>query len=97
MLGWIVVERSYYHCKRCGQGVAPRDQQLDVEATQYSPGVRRMTALVGSETSFDRGRLLLDELAGVALTAKAVEREAETIGTDIATREQDEIERAAPP
>ena len=94
MLGWIVVERSYYHCKRCGQGVAPRDQQLDVEATQYSPGGRRMTALVGSETSFDRGRLLLDELAGVRLTAKAVEREAEAGGADIATREQDEIERA---
>lgn len=96
MLGEVVVERSYYHCKRCGEGVAPRDQRLDVEATQYSPGVRRMTALVGGETSFDRGRVLLDELAGVALTAKAVEREAEAIGEDIAAREQDEIGRAVP-
>jgi len=53
-----------------------------------------MTALVGSETSFDRGRVLLDELAGVELTAKAVEREAEAIGADIAAREQVEISRA---
>ena len=94
MLGTIVVERAYYHCRRCGSGFAPRDQELDVEATQYSPGVRRMTALVGSETSFDRGRVLLDELAAVELTAKAVEREAEAIGADIAAREQAEIARA---
>ena len=94
MLGEVVVERPYYHCKRCHAGFAPRDQELDVEAKQYSPGVRRMAALVGSETSFDRGRALLDELAGVELTAKAVEREAEAIGADIADREQAEINRA---
>ena len=46
-------------CRCCRNGFAPRDQELDVEATQYSPGVRRMTALVGSETSFERGRVLL--------------------------------------
>ena len=94
MLGEVVVERPYYHCRRCGNGFALRDQELDVEETQYSPGVRRMTALVGSETSFDRGRALLDELAGVQLTAKAVEREAEAIGADIAESEQAEISRA---
>ena len=94
MLGEVVVERPYYHCRRCGAGFAPRDQELDVEKTQYSPGVRRMAAAVGAETSFERGRALLDELAGVQLTAKAVEREAEAIGADIAAREQAEIERA---
>lgn len=94
MLGEVVVERPYYHCRRCGNGFVPRDREFDVESTQHSPGVRRMTALVGSETSFDRGRVLLDELAGVELTAKAVEREAEAIGADIAAREQVEIDRA---
>ncbi len=96
MLGEVVVERPYYHCSRCGKGFAPHDQELAVKATQYSPGVRRMTALVGSETSFDRGRALLDELAGVRLTAKAVEREAEAIGEDVASEEQAAIARAVP-
>lgn len=94
MLGEVAVERSYYHCGRCGKGFAPRDRELDVEATQYSPGVRRMTALVGSEMPFERGRALLEDLADVALTTKAVEREAEAIGADIAAREQAEIGRA---
>jgi hypothetical protein len=94
MLGEVVVERPYYHCRHCGNGFVPRDRELDVDTTQHSPGVRRMAALVGSETSFERGRALLDALAGVDLTAKAVEREAEAIGADIAAREQAEIASA---
>ncbi|RMF74759.1 MAG: ISKra4 family transposase, partial [Planctomycetota bacterium] len=93
-LGEVALKRPYYHCSRCGKGFAPRDRELDVEKTQYSPGVRRMAAAVGAETSFDRGRVLLDELAGVRLTGKAVEREAEAIGADVAAREQAEIRRA---
>jgi hypothetical protein len=53
-----------------------------------------MMALVGAETSFDKGREQLDLLAGIEVTAKAVERHAEAIGADIAAREQEEIRRA---
>jgi hypothetical protein len=53
-----------------------------------------MMALVGSETSFDQGREQLELLAGLEVTAKAVEREAEAIGADIAGREQEQIRRA---
>jgi hypothetical protein len=48
-----------------------------------------MTALVGAKTSFDKGREQLDLLAGIEVTAKAVERHAEDTGTDIATPEQE--------
>ena len=57
-------------------------------------GVRRMMALVGAETSFDKGREQLALLAGIEVTAKAVERHAEAIGADIAAREQQEIRGA---
>jgi hypothetical protein len=53
-----------------------------------------MMALVGAETSFDKGREQLDLLAGIEVTAKAVERHAEAIGTDIAACEQMEIRHA---
>ena len=59
-----------------------------MEGTEFSPGVRRMMALVGSESSFDQGREQLELLAGIEVTAKAVERQAEAIGADIAAREQ---------
>ena len=93
MLGPVVYERAYYHCPRCHQGQSPRDRELDIAGTECSPGVRRMLAAVGSETSFDKGREQLHVLAGLAVTTKAVERHAEAIGTDIAGREQAKRDR----
>jgi hypothetical protein len=71
-----------------------RDRELDVEGTEFSPGVRRMMALVGGETSFEQARQQLALLAGLEVTAKAVERRAEAIGACIEAGEQNEIRRA---
>ena len=94
VLGRVDIERAYYLCPHCHQGQSPLDRDLDVEGTECSPGVRRMMALVGSEASFDYGREQLELLAGLQVTAKAVERQAEAVGADIAAREQAEIGRA---
>jgi hypothetical protein len=93
-LGPVRFERAYYRCRHCGRGHSRRDRELDVEGTEYSPGVRRMLAVVGSESSFEQGREQLQLLAGLEVTTKAVERQAEAIGADIAAREQAEIRRA---
>jgi hypothetical protein len=53
-----------------------------------------MPALVGSEAPFDHGRQQIELLAGLEVTAKAVERTAEAIGADIAAGERREIQRA---
>jgi hypothetical protein len=53
-----------------------------------------MMAVVGSDTSFEQGREQLELLAGIAVTSKAVEHNAEAIGKDIEAREQREIRRA---
>ena len=93
-VGPITIQRPYYVCRHCHQGQAPRDAELDVVGTECSPGVRRMMAVVGSDSSFDRGRQQLELLAGLEVTTKAVERHAEAIGTDVARREQDKVNRA---
>jgi hypothetical protein len=94
VLGAIEVWRPYYLCPYCHGGHSPQDAELDVEGTGCSPGVRRMLALVGSQSSFDSGRQQLELLAGLTVTTKAVERHAEVIGADIAARQQIEMKRA---
>jgi len=94
VLGPVVIKRAYYRCPNCQQAQLPRDRELDVAGTEFSPGVRRMLAAVGSEASFEQGRQQLQLLAGLEVTAKAVERHAEAIGADIAQREQAACERA---
>lgn len=94
MLGPVEFQRGYFVCPRCRQGQSPRDRELDVEGTEFSPGVRRMMAAVGADSSFEQGREQLELLAGLEVTAKAVEREAEAIGAAIEAGEQEEIRRA---
>ncbi|MGO9273502.1 MAG: hypothetical protein ACLQOO_25245 [Terriglobia bacterium] len=91
VLGRVETERPDYRGPHCHHGQSPRDQELQVEGVPYSPGVQRMMAAVGRETSFERGRQPLELLAGVKVTTKAIERQAEAIGAEIAAQEQEEI------
>ena len=94
VLGRIYIQRAYYVCAHCQDGQSPLDSELDVRGTECSPGVRRMMALVGSDGPFEHGRRQIEELAGLEVTSKTIERHAETIGEDIALREDVEMQRA---
>ena len=93
-LGEVELSRPYYLCPHCHQGQFPADVELDIENMEFSPGVRRMHALVGQDAPFDHGREQMKVLAGLEVTTKSVERTAEAIGEDIAQREREEIEKA---
>jgi hypothetical protein len=93
-VGPVEVSRPYYGCPHCHVGQCPADVELDIERTEFSPGVRRMQALVGQAAPFDHGREQMKVLAGLEVTAKSVERTAEVIGADIAQRE---ASRKTPP
>ncbi|MGH9447095.1 MAG: ISKra4-like element ISDesp4 family transposase, partial [Terriglobia bacterium] len=93
-VGQVQVSRPYYLCPDCHAGQFPADVELDIENTEFSPGVRRMQALVGQEAPFDHGRESMKVLAGLEMTTKSVERTAEAIGAEIARNEQEEINKA---
>jgi hypothetical protein len=95
-VGPVEVSRPYYWCPRCHAGQFPADVELDIENTEFSPGVRRMQAMVGQAAPFDQGREQMKVLAGLEVTAKSVERTAEGIGADIAQRAQGKIPQALP-
>jgi hypothetical protein len=88
------MNRPWYLCPHCHQGQFPADAELDIEHTDFSPGVRRMQAVVGQQAPFDHGREQMKILAGLEVTAKSVERTAEAMGADIAAGEQRAIRRA---
>jgi hypothetical protein len=94
VVGTVKLKRGYYYCGKCGEGVTPEDGGLDVEGTSFSPGVRRMMGLVGAKEAFDEGRRDLEELGGVKVSTKALERASEAIGADIESITQSECEMA---
>ena len=93
-VGQVKVSRPYYLCSHCHAGQFPADAELDIENTEFSPGVRRMEALVGQDAPFEHGRRQMKLLADLEVTTKAVERTAEAMGGSIAAHEQVEIQRA---
>jgi hypothetical protein len=101
VLGPLTLKRAYYHCEPCGAGFCPRDAALGLVGTSLSPGVLRMVGIVGSRVSFEEGHDMLDDLAGVDVSTKQVEREAERLGREIAEDErrtvEPETDREVPP
>jgi hypothetical protein len=94
VLGKVELKRPYYRCTQCGQGQFPIDQELDVNQTMKSPGVRRMLAMVGQQSAFVRGQQQMKLLANLEVTAKEVERTAEAIGADLVQQGQRAIQAA---
>jgi hypothetical protein len=86
VLGRITVRRAWYHCAECEHGIAPRDDDLGVAGASLSPGLRSMTARAAAAQPFAAAADLLAELAGIRLSAKRIERSAETDGAAVAER-----------
>jgi hypothetical protein len=95
VLGAITVRRAYYHCAVCKRGIVPRDEQLGITGASLSPGLRAMVARAAAVSPFATAADLLDELAGIRLTDKRIERSAETDGGAAAERLAAESEAIA--
>ena len=89
VLGPVTLTRAWYHCAACGHGLAPRDAGLGVAGETMSPGLRTMNDQAAAAGPFAKAARLLENLAGVRLTAKRVERAAEASGTAMAAAVRD--------
>ena len=94
VLSRVAVQRAYYYCSVCAGGVIPKDQELDIVGTCFSPGVRRLMGNAGGKDSFAEGRKDLEELAGIRVKTKSVERVSEALGGQIEGSSQQERELA---
>jgi hypothetical protein len=96
VLGLVTLERAYYSCAACGRGFCPRDRTLGLSGSMLSPGVTRMVGQVAARASFAESSVLLEELAGLRVEAKHVERAAEALGREIAVDERRVVVATAP-
>jgi hypothetical protein len=80
VLGPVTLRRAWYSCAECKHGFAPRDAELGVAGTSLSPGLAAMNDIAAATGPFAKAAGLLEDLAGVSLTVKRVERAAEASG-----------------
>jgi hypothetical protein len=80
VLGLVTLTRAWYHCAACGHGLAPRDAELGMASASMSPGLAAMNDRAAAAVPFRQAARLLEDLAGIRLTAKRAERTAEASG-----------------
>lgn len=83
VLGPVTVERAYYYDKKCKEGYCPKDTQLDIKGTSFSPGMRRIMGRVGAYRPFGLGHDDIKEMAGIEVSDKEIERVSYQIGSDV--------------
>ena len=83
ILGPVRFARSRYVCPTCGAVEYPGDELLGVEATGFSPGLRRLLTRAGSRESFGEAAEDLALYGAMRVGAKDVERVAESVGRQI--------------
>ena len=91
MLG-VCIRRAYYYDPVCEQGYCPKDKDLDIEETSFSPGVKRMMGKVGAYRPFGAGPEDLRELAGIEVNGKGIERVSYQLGEGVEAFQQQEAE-----
>jgi hypothetical protein len=88
--GSVLLRRAYYHCRDCGTGSAPLDEQLGLSQREITPGVERAAALLAAHLSFAEAEFVLQELTGVSLSRRQIETVAESLGQQAEQQQQAE-------
>jgi len=83
VLGDISVKRAYYYDKESKTGHCPKDNDLDIQGTSFSPGLRRIMSRVGAYRPFALGHEDIKEMAGISVTSKEIERIACQSGEEV--------------
>lgn len=79
------LRRAYYHCAHCHRGFCPLDARLGIGRGQSSVGVRALAARFSSYLPFEKATAELEQVTGIRLSARTVEREAEAVGEAFAS------------
>lgn len=78
--GPIVVKRSYYYCRRCGEGHFPLDDKWGLGRRGWSPSLLERMCLLSGKHSFVESADLLERLTGVRVSETSMELAAEGEG-----------------
>jgi hypothetical protein len=81
LLGELPLKRAYYHCRSCGAGYVPLDEEVGLSSSHLTPAASEVTCLAGVQTSFAQAsETTLRKMCGLRLCESTVERTTESAG-----------------
>lgn len=70
MVGSIQLERPYFYCRVCKEGVYPLDEALGLTPGRTQLDVQKAAAKLVIETAYDEAQALFHDLTGVSLSSE---------------------------
>lgn len=89
LLGWIKIQRAYYHCAACHRGRVPYDQASGLGAEQLSPALAQVCCLLTVDDSFAESAKKIETLFGEKVSDTTIERLAHQVGS-VSLRQQEQ-------
>lgn len=80
VVGAVTIERKYFRCVACGQGVIPFDSWAGVGKSHLTIGACRLACLAASSWSFDKASEHLSEFCGLSISDQTIRRVADAEG-----------------
>jgi len=79
----LAIQRAYYHCKSCGHGFAPLDDELELDSLATSIGVRTKVGRLAAWIPFEDVSVELGQLCRIHLSKNTAGRIAEAMGEEV--------------
>jgi hypothetical protein len=91
LIGQAKIERAYYHCKKCGSGFAPIDEELKLSRRSFSKTVERAVCRLAVVESFESTVDDLYDIGGISISAKEAQIVSESVGAELARVQSEEV------
>lgn len=86
LFGNVDYERVYYHCKACGQGHFPTDQEFDVQNRKTRAAEEILSLSAVTEAFQEAAEKVLTKMSGLRVSKSTVHRTAEAVGDKLAQK-----------
>jgi len=91
-VGWIELQRAYYHCSACGTGEYPYDQASGLASELLSAGLAKACCTLAVAGSFAESSRMIEELLGQTVSANTVERLVQRVGSGVADQHRQSVQ-----
>lgn len=92
LLGKFSLVRSYYHCRKCGQGHCPWESTLRLTHAWLTPAAEEVVSLLGVQNSFaEVAERTLKKACGLRVSESTVERTTEAAGERLLEQQQQHV------
>ena len=72
LVGEVAIERPYFYCRYCRQGIYPLDAALGLSQGKIQPDVQQAAADLATDLPYDNAAGLLERLSGISVSSERI-------------------------